>query len=152
MYEKTIYFGKSGSSYDDYFYDRKRFDEDTNKETFYRYTPLSKRLKGHRSNIVRSNPKKEREASYEVFSEKFGCGEDIMRKVNVCVLVPRFKIPNYCVNAWALALESHLIFMYQLNYGKNTLMNLNHNPAKKIENSHSTRYRNNMSPSLLEFV
>lgn len=152
MFGKTVYFGKSGTSYDDFLYDRKDFNKEKNKERFYRYSLIERRLKTHRHNFTNRNELLERESSYLKFFEQYGYGEDIVRKMNVCVVVPKTPIPNYCVPAWLLAMESYFIYLYQMNYGKNTLMNLGHGETKKSDDSHAYKARANQSPSLLEFV
>ena len=149
MYENTVYFGKSGNSYDDFLYDRKSVNPNTGKENFHRYSIIERRLKTHRHNILNNNSTIERETSYQVFYENFGYGEDVVEKVNVCVIVPETKIPNYMVSAWLLFVESYFVYQYQLNFGSNTLMNINHGETKKVEDSYSYKRKRDMENSNL---
>lgn len=141
MFEKTIYIGKSGNSYDDYVWDRKHFDEETNKERFHRYSVVERRLKTHRHNLTNTNSSIDRETSYQKFYDAFGYGPDVIKNVNVCVIVPKMAIPNYMVPSWCMFMESYLIYLYQQKFGKNTLMNVLHSETKKVEDSLSNGKR-----------
>ncbi len=136
MYEDTIYIGKSGNSYDDFFYDRKNFDPESNKEKYHRYSIVESRLRAHR-NKLRNNELFGKETSYQKFKDVFGCGDNVIDKMNVCVIVPKMVIPNYMVPSWLLFTESYFIYLYQQKFGKNTLMNVGHGETKKIEGSYA---------------
>jgi len=152
MLEDTIYFGKSGSEYDDYFYDRKNFDSETNEENFYRYSNVVMRLKSHKNNL-RNNKLDKKQTSYQKFYEVYGCGDELFEMMNVCVIVPKIMIPNYMVPSWLLFTESYFIMLYQQRFGKNTLMNVNHGPTKKIEGSHANNKKLEVkSGSLIGFL
>ena len=155
--EDTIYFGKSGNSYDDFFWDRKSFDPETKKESYHRYSIVERRLKKHRYNLLNSNSAIDRESSYSKFYEAFGHGLDLVNEMNVCVIVPKKTIPNYMVPSWLLFTESYFVHLYQQKFGRNTLMNLDHDldhnlETKKVQDSYSSKKRQQMlSSSLSEF-
>lgn len=160
QYDRTVYFGKSGISYDDFFYDRKNVDRAINaigedlidKERFHRYSLLRRRIKQHLHNLRKKNGDIDREVSYTKFYEEFGFGDDVISKVNICVITPEYRIPNFQVKTWLLTIESYLIYMYQNNFGRNTLMNIDHSYEhnnKIIEDSHSQRKKNEIKESSL---
>lgn len=151
-YDRTVYFGKSGTSYDDFFYDRKSVKKNlhvigeqisvSEKEQFHRYGLPAKRLKHHRHNLMNRNTKIDRESSYINFYESFGYGEEVVSKVNVCMITPTNEIPNHSVKAWLTAMESYLILRFQYNFSRNPLMNVDHDyehNSKIIEDSHASR-------------
>lgn len=148
--EETIYFGKSGNSYDDFFYDRKKYDPIEDKERFQRYSLVESRLRSHRTNLRRdSNGKKE--ASYQRFYDIYGrCDDNTIDKMNVCVVIPKHVIPNFQVTAWTLYIESYFILLYQQKFGKNTLMNVGHEPHKKVEDSRANLKKIDVRNSSLE--
>lgn len=138
MLEEVIYFGKAGSSYDGFFFDRKTFNPLTNKASFTKYSPVHKRLKSHRYYLSR-NTLDDRETCYQKFYDIFGCATDeIISKMNVCVIVPKVPIEDFQVASWCLFIESYFIFLYQQRFGRNTLMNMQHKPSKGIEGSHAS--------------
>jgi hypothetical protein len=147
-YDRTVYFGKSGTSYHNFFHDRKRVvklftgsSDLTEKEYFYKYSLPGRRLKSHRHNIVNNNTDIEREISYQKFFENFGYGKDVASRVNVCMITPQFEVPNHSVKAWLTAMESYMILRFQYNFGRNTLMNVDHDLThnRTIEDSHANR-------------
>lgn len=150
--KQTAYIGKSGVSYDTFFYDRKSVKKKvcgvhdstyiTENEHFHRYSLPARRLKDHRHNLINRNKSTKRESSYNKFYESFGFGEDIISKVNVCIVVPDQIIPNHAVPAWLGAVESYFLLRYQYNFGRNTVMNLDHdieNKNRSTTNSHASR-------------
>lgn len=161
-YDRTVYFGKSGNAYDDFYYDRKYVKrklhivgEETKvleKEQFHKYGLPARRLKQHRHNFMKRNAEIDREASYINFYESFGFGESVVSKINVCVITPKYEIPNHSVKAWLAAMESYLILRYQYNFGRNTLMNVDHDYVhnnRTIENSHASRRKESVKGSNL---
>ena len=160
-YDRTIYFGRSGISYNDFFHDRKNVeifnaigDKLVERERFYRYTHPVRRLKVHRHNLVKKNHNLEREVSYTKFYESFGYGKEIASKVNVCMILPATEIPNHSVKAWLAAIESYMILRYQYNFGKNTLMNIDHSldhTSRINEDSHAQRRKNDTNQNLRNF-
>jgi hypothetical protein len=151
-YDRTIYFGKSGVSYYDFLYDRKNVKRRTSligeqkivseKEHFHRYSLPARRLKDHRHNLMNENTDVDRETSYIKFYESFGYGSDVVSKINVCMITPLYEIPNHSVKAWLYAIESYLILKFQFNFGRNTLMNIDHDfsyTGCASENSHNFR-------------
>lgn len=153
-FEKTVYFGQSGTSYEDYLYDRKSFDPYTKKEYYHRYSLIERRLKSHRHNLLNNNKFLDRETQYYKFYEKFGYGEEVVNKVNVCVLVPQTRIPDVCVASWLTFTESYLLYLYQMKFGQNTLMNVYHSDdCDKIEDSLSyQKLKNQHETNLLEYL
>lgn len=147
-YDRTVYFGKSGISYNDFFYDRKSVKKKVNvvdesiyeKSYFHIYSLPARRIKTHRHNFTNKNANIDREVSYTKFFEKFGSGEDVVSKVNVCMITPLYEIPNHSVKAWLSAMESYFILRFQYNFGRNTLMNIDHSYEhnnRVIEDSHA---------------
>lgn len=122
----TVYIGRSGHSYDDFFFDRKTYDEDTRKTKFTKYTRVHRRLKDHRHNLLNKNQVKHRETSYKIFYENYGWGQDIVDKVYVSVIVPRKPIPDFRVKVWTLMMENFMIDQYAENFGNVPKMNIDH--------------------------
>ena len=162
-YDKTVYFGKSGTEYNNYSHDRKRVikvftgnvENLFEKEYFHRYSLPGRRLKDHRSNLMNKNKGINREISYQKFFESFGYGEDVAGQVNVCMITPLFEVPNHSVKAWLTAMESYMILRFQYNFGKNTLMNVDHDLEhnRKIQGSHANRKLEDVkSNSLVDFL
>ena len=139
MIEDTLYFGKSGNSYDDYFYDRKSFDPETGKENFHMNSMVHMRIKSHKNNMRCRNKKFDKlEGSYQKFVDIYGfADDDLLEKMNVCVIVPKYPIPDFQVTSWSLLIESYCILLYQQKFGKTTLMNVGHDPYKKVEGSYA---------------
>lgn len=164
-FEKTVYIGKSGLSYNDFFYDRKKVDTKsraigdkqflTEREYYHRYGLPARRLKHHKHSLIHKNERIKREASYAKFFESFGSGKEVVSKVNVCLIVPDQEIPNHCVPGWLAAMESYFILKFQLRFGRNTLMNIDHdidNKSRIIENSLASKKREDFkSASLYSF-
>ena len=162
QYDRTVYVGKSGLSYDDFYYDRKHVKRKTaavgeevttrEQENFHRYGLPSRRLKSHRHNFINRNTGIDRETSYQKFFDKFGSGEDVIDKINVCIITPEYEIPNHSVRAWLSAMESYIILRYQYQFGRNTLMNIDHDLSPKqgiVEDCHFQRKKREVKSNSL---
>jgi hypothetical protein len=120
-YEKSLYFGIAGMAYD-FFYDRKSKEHDK----FWQTTVLQKRLNEHRSQLIRKDENMERETAYQKFYSKYGYGNDVIERVNVCVLAPKIKLENHEVRMWLNMVESSMIWCYNKSFKKAPLMQISH--------------------------
>lgn len=123
-FESTVYIGMAGKSSDilDSYHDKK---SSSGKE-YWMCSKLYKRLNSHRKNLLRSNPDKDYQTSYNIFFEHYGNNEDLMEQVYFNILIPKQKLQDHMIRSWMLMMESLVVYSYSINFGRQPIMQLAH--------------------------